>query len=246
MIRSLKILVLALVAALAMSAGGLSTALAQEEQGLLTSEKSTPVTLTAKETGGAGANALTAFGAKAECPGSTYTGHKYNVTPHALILSGATRVTLTPHYKQENCIVAGIWRMTVEMNGCDYVLNIGETTPIGNEEGTYGVTTDIVCPGGKSIAITMYKTEPKHDNDEPFCILKLKEQAGLKGAHATDLGNGYIDIAGTFEGIHIDKAGIEAPFFCPNQTTSTGKLDVDLTVEAVNGTGDPTAISISD
>ena len=245
MARNVKALGLALVAVLALSAVGASAASAQEGQGLLTSEKATPVTLTAKEAGGVGANAFTAFGSKVECPGSTYTGHKYNVTPHAFILSGASRITLTPDYTQENCVAAGIWRMTVEMNGCDYVLHIGNTIPPGNED-TYSVTTDIVCPAGKSIAVEIYKTEPKHDNDEPFCISDLKDQAGIKGAHATDLGNGHIAITGTFEGIHMQKTGIEVSVFCPNETITNGKLDIDLTVEADNETGDPTAISISD
>jgi hypothetical protein len=245
MIRNLKALGLALVAVFALSVVVASAASAQEaEQGLLTSEGQAPVTLTAEETG---TNFLTAAGVTVKCPGSTYTGHKYNVTPHSFILSGATKVTITPHIKQENCVAAGIFRMTVHTNGCDYVLNIGETSPIGNDEGTYDVTTDIVCPAEKAIVVTMYTTEPKHNKDEPFCVLHIKEQTGLQGAHATDTGNGHIDIAGTITGVTATRTvSAHAPILCPHTTTSAGEFDIDLTVKAHNEAGKSTAISISD
>lgn len=242
-----KSLGVALTTAIALCAVAAPVALAQEEQGLLTSP--TPVTLNAAETGepASNANALTAFGAAIRCPGSTYTGHKYNVTPHDLILSGAVRITLTPHYKQENCTAAaGIFRATVQTNGCDYVLRLGKTEPVENDEDTYAASTDIVCPPGKSIEVRVYTTEPKHDNDEPFCIAHVREQVGLEGAHFTDTGTGLIDIEGTFEGVHAERTTLADPVLCPTQTTSIAKFDIDLTIDARSAGGEPKALSISE
>jgi hypothetical protein len=129
MIRNPKALGLALVAVFAMSA--MATSAASAQQGELTSKPVEGVTLIGSETGEAGSNALTAFGLRIECPQSTYTGHKYSETPHTLIPNGATTVTLTPDYKEENhnCrSFPGNFPMTVSMNGCDYVLHFGETT----------------------------------------------------------------------------------------------------------------------
>jgi hypothetical protein len=237
--------VVGVVVAVGLAMGAIAAPVAQaQEQGLLTSPG--PVTLTAVETGESGSSALTAFGVSIDCPGCTYSGHKYNVTPRALLLSGAVRVTLTPHYKQENCTTIGAFRTTIHTNGCDYVLHIEATDPAENNEGTYSVKTDIVCPQEKGIEITVYTTEPKHDNDEPFCVVTLKGQAGLAGAHVVDTGNGYIDIEGTFEGVHIERKTFADPVLCPTQTNSTAKLDVDLTVEAHNAAGEPKSISISE
>ena len=246
MTRNLRTLGVALSVAFALSAVAASVASAQGEQGLLTAPKFSPMTLRAEEIGGEGANSLTAFGVKMECPGSTYTGHKYNVTPHAFILTGATNITLTPHYKQESCVVSKILRMTVQTNGCDFAVHLGETSPAGNNERTYAVTTDIICPVEKELTMKAYTTEPKHEKGESFCELHIKSQAGLKGAHATDTGNGYVDIGGQIEGAHVLRTGTADPLLCPEGTTTTGKFDIDFTIEGHNEGGEPVAISISE
>jgi hypothetical protein len=189
----------------------------------------------------AGSNATTMFGAKTECPGSTFTGHKYNETPHRFIPNGATTITLTPHYK--NCAVSGI-PITVDMNGCDYVLHIGQTT---GAAGTYGVTTDIVCPVGQEIRMTLFGGATKHAESKPFCKIDIKEQAGLKGLHATNTETGYFDLSGTLEGLHMLRTNIEFPILCPNNTTTTeAKYDFDLTVKGLNEAGASTPIALSD
>jgi hypothetical protein len=241
MICDLKTLGLALVAIFALSAVAASAASAQ--QGLLTSDG--PVTLRAEETGEK-ANSITMFGFRAECPGSIGTGHQYNVTPHTLIPSGETTFTLTPHLKQinHNCRVSpGNFPATTDFNGCDYVAHIGETTV---SAGTYGGTSDIVCPPGKSITWTVFTTTTAETNNEPFCVLHIKEQAGLAGAHVTDTGNGYIDLTGTVENIHAEKTNIGThPILCPNQTTAAAKFDIDVTVKGLNEEGEPTVIALS-
>jgi hypothetical protein len=246
MIRSLKTLGLALVAVLALSAMAASAASAQ--QGKLTSDG--PVTLIAAETGAAGANALTAFGNRVECPGSSYTGHKYNVTPHALIPSGETTITVTPHYKQTagNCkavTALGTFRATVDVNGCDYVMHLGATT--GGVAHTYGVTTDVVCPVGKEIEITVFTNEADHTANKPFCVQKVPAQTGKPGIHATDTTNGHVDLAGTVTGLTVNQpASASHPFLCSAKHTLTGEFHLDVTGRGVNSLGGATNVSISE
>ena len=86
---------LSLIAAIVLSAAITSVASAQAN-GRLTSIGN--VTLKGTEIEGI-PNALTAFGLKTLCPGSTYIGHKYNITPHTFIPSGAETITFTPQPK---------------------------------------------------------------------------------------------------------------------------------------------------
>jgi hypothetical protein len=251
MILNLKPLGLVLVAVLAVSAVVASAASAQ---GKLTSDG--PVTLVAEETGGAGSNVVTAFGFKGECPGSIGTGHKVLTEAetkegkkHELIPSGAMTFTLTPHFNEanHNCkIVGSNFPLTTDLNGCDYVTHIGQTSG-GN--GTYSGTTDIVCPPGKEIVITIFTNITEETNNKPFCIVEIKPQTGLTGIHGTDTGNGFIDLTGAIEGIHATKTnatGLSHLVLCPNQTTTTAKMDGDGTVRGFNSVGLPTAISLSD
>jgi len=243
MTRNLKALGRALAAALAIGAVAASGAVAQ--QGTLTSDG--PVTQIATQTGGAGANTLSAFGLTIECPGSSYTGHKYNVTPNELIPNGATTATLFPHFNQanHNC-KAGSLPLTIELNGCDDVVHLGETT--GGVAGTYGVTLDFVCPAGKEVAVTIWtNTTDETNNVEPFCILRIPPQTGLKGLHVTDTGNGHVDFIGTIEGVKASrsKGSNDAPILCPTQETTAAKISLDLTGKGLNAAGEPTAISLS-
>jgi uncharacterized protein (DUF1499 family) len=226
---------------------------ASAQQGVLTSDGL--VTLTGTETG-VEANRLTAFGLFVECPGSTYTGHKYNVTPHTFISSGATTITISPKYKEKtaegapNCKASSGTNATVDLNGCDYVAHLGQTTPAENKEGTYGVTFDVVCPAGKEITVTVWLSENAHTTElsAPQCILHIPSQTSLSGAHATETGNGTIDLTGTIEGLTVKQT--RNSIFCPagGGGTSThdpaGKFDLDVNVTGKNEFGEPTAITL--
>jgi len=234
MIRNLKVMGLALVAVFALSAVVASAASAQ---GKLTSDG--PVTLTGSEVG-AEPDGLEAFGLKVQCPGSTITGHAYNVTPHGLIANGATTATLTPHYKQanENCTVApGGFIATVDMNGCDYVIHIG-TLP--------AVTLDVICPVGQEITVTIFTNAHDHTvTNKPMCILHIKEQKGLAGASVTN-GVGDLNIAGTVTGIHVFRTSTGThPVLCPSATITTGKFILNDTAKGTNGAGAATSVSVS-
>jgi hypothetical protein len=246
MIRNLKVLGVALAAVFAMAA---VTASAASAQGKLTSTG--PVTLTGTETGEAAANRLTAFGAFVQCPGSTYTGHKAVTTPHAFIASGSTSATLTPHYKQTtgtgapNCTGSLGTSATVDLNGCDYLINLGATT--GGVAGTYGVKFDVVCPAGKSITVTIWLSESAHTTEpgSPKCIIHVPAQTGLAGAHATNTGNGSIDLTGTVTGITATQT--RNSILCPSGThTAAAEFHLDANVTGKSELGDPTSISLSD
>jgi hypothetical protein len=247
MIRNLKVLGLALVAMLALTAVAASVASAQ--QGKLTSDGS--FTLKGEETG-VEANFLEAFGLKVQCPGSTYTGHKLGSTTE-LITSGSTTGTLTPQYKQanHNCnVTPGNFKATIDMNGCDYVAHLGVTT--GGVAGTYGVTFDVVCPNEQtSITVTVWTTSALETSEpnNPMCKLHVRGapfNQGLKGAHATDSGAGDITLTGTVEGINVQKTKTTHSLLCPTAESNTGKFGLDVTVKGLNGAGGATNISISE
>jgi hypothetical protein len=240
------------VAVFALSAMAASVASAQ--QGFFTSDG--PVTLTVTENAG-GVNATTMFGLTIKCPGSTYTGHKYNVTPHTFIpngsTNGSTTVTMTPHYKQiaangdANCrMTPGNFPVTIHMNSCDYVAHLGATTGGAN---TYGITLNIICPQGNEITLTTWTTDHEHTTKlEPFCVIHVGPQTGLIGGHAADTTNGTVDLSGTIEGIKATRTPITGThtLLCPESTTSTAKLDINLTVKGINEAGGSTSIGISE
>jgi hypothetical protein len=246
MTRNLKILGLALMAALALSAVVASSASAQK----LTSDGS--VTLKADETGVETDNALTSeSGNKVTCPGSSYTGHKYNVTPHALIPSGEKTLTVTPHYNQanHNCQVTAAFGIrypaTVHMSGCDYVMHLGATT--GGVAHTYGVTTDIVCSSGKEITITIYTNNADHDKEIPFCVQHIPPQVNRPGLHATDTTNGHVDLKGTITGLTVNQTTSPTGhhFLCPARHETNATFHLDVTGTGFNSLGGKTNISLS-
>jgi hypothetical protein len=226
MIRNLKALGLVMVAAIAMSS--IMSSAASAQQGMLTSDG--PVTLH----GEAGTYAWFTFGVTGECKGASFTGHKYNVTPHTFINSGATQITLTP-LSFPDCTVTypviGKHTFTVTMNGCDYVLNIEGTV----EKNIYAFATDIVCPEGKAIEL---------DNWFPFpnCTVTIKPQSGIKGGKVKSMESGDIALEGEFKKILIEKHGS----MCQSEVSENDSPAFGLTVEGRNEIGVPTAIAISD
>ena len=249
MIRNLKTLGLALVAVFAFSAMAATAASAQ--QGELTSDG--PVTLTISETGALGSNKLVAFGNETTCLGSTYTGHKYNVTPHELIPPGATTATITPHYKQLtaegkiNCKAAGL-PATVTTNGCDFVFHVGGA--VGGDTTTFTVTADVVCPAGKKIEVEAYTGEGEGILACRVTVGSVDSTGkavnqGLSGPHLKHTNTGGaddIDISGIFKNVHAERhAGL-----CGGaSTTNVGEFFIDATVTGHNSLKQPTAVTVT-
>jgi hypothetical protein len=238
MIRNLKVLGLALAAVFALSAVAATAASAQN--GTLTSTG--PVTLTATEDAGT-QNAFTAFGLAVECPGSTYTLHKLNETPHKFIPNDSSTATVTPHYKQPCIAQPGSFPATVDMNGCDYGLTLGPTTGIANQ---YSATFHVVCSGTNQITVTVFTNATKHAENKPFCKIHVGTQSGLAGATVKDNGNGTIQLKGPVKNITAQKTnGGEDPLLCAAAQTTTAEYHISVTASGKNELGGATSVSLS-
>jgi hypothetical protein len=238
MTRNLKALGLALVAVFAISAVAASTASAQgAHNGMLTADG--PMTLKGTLTGEELANSLTSFGQKVTCPEAIYTGHKYNITPHEKIPSGATTVTITPHYGI--CRINPTIRMTVDMNECDYVFHLTETVT-GTVNDEYKITATIVCPTGHHISLTLFTNEEFHKvKKQSFCHITITEAPSYDGLIARDTTNGSIDITGKIPGIVASKEFVvgtdeDKGILCPTEETKAAELHIDINVKDTSGT----------
>jgi hypothetical protein len=232
MIRGCRSIGLILIAAFATSAVVASAASAQ--QGHLTAEG--PVTLVGTPTISPDVSDFTFFGSKnSECPMYTYTGHKYNVTPHELIPSGASTITLSVSYGQF-CNVGGV-PMTADMNGCDFALDIEGTT--GSAD-TWAVRTTVACPAGAHIQTTLFSSGA---HSFRVCTITIEENAaGYTGLEITDKTNGKVDLTGTASGIKVSRSGLG----CSAKTEENAKVDVDMAVVGKSFAGKETAIVLSE
>jgi hypothetical protein len=239
MTHNLKVLGLALAAVFALSA--ISASAASAQNGKLTSTG--PVTLKAVNQGAASENQWEEFGFNLRCPNVVYTGHKVNVTPHEAIPSGASEITITPHYGA--CTGLG-FPATIDMNGCDYVIDIKETVVGGTDE--YKIDTTIKCEAGKHIKKTSFTTSA-HNASEMFCEIEITEKTtAYTGLVLKDTTNGTGDIKGTLTGFEAHKRpGPHSSIFCPSpeQTTTTGALKLNVKVEGFTAGGAVTSIGIS-
>ncbi|HET8862666.1 MAG TPA: hypothetical protein VFM94_05390 [Solirubrobacterales bacterium] len=228
MIRNLKALGLALVAVFALSATTASAASAQTQGTLTTSDGTAKTLLGTVDEDFLTGNSFTAFKEVVECTKTLYTGHKWNVTPHEAVPHKATTATITPHYS--DCFAfPGELPATVFLNGCDYVVHIGETTGLSGNE--YKATADIVCPPNKTIQIGVYSSST---HGLLLCTLDVMSATGVGGAEwvHNKAGEGDdIDLAGTFKPFTVVKSGL-----CGSATDKEGKLDVNTTIEASDGT----------
>ncbi len=236
--RYLKNLGLALVSVLVIGAVAASMASAQ---GKFTSTG--PVTLIGTLTGTESENALTAFGFTIACPAATYTGHKLNATPHELVPNGATAITVTPNYGACRLFATGLGA-TVDMNGCDYVLDLENTTGGADE---YLVRFTITCPSNQHIKLTMF-TNVSHSEANHFCDVTITENIlGKVGLRAKGTTNGTFDIVGAVGSFEADKAaGPDKGILCPASETMNALLDIDITVSGRNASGGATSIGLSD
>jgi len=153
MIRNLKVLGLALVAVLAMSAVAASMASADA----FTSEKS-PVLLTGKQI--APGDVFTTTAGTVKCKEVSYKATTGTPT---------TTISATPTYPaktasgEQNCTGFG-FPAEVTTNGCTYLFHLGAATT---------GTLDIVCPAEKEITVTAVSA----GTDK--CIVHVPAQVGL-------------------------------------------------------------------
>lgn len=234
MIRSLKILGLALTVVLALSA--IAAAAASAWPARLVSDG--PVTLVGTQTGLSSSNRLSAFGMSTQCLGATYTGHKWASTPHQLIPSSSDLITITPHYG--SCTTAG-FPSTIDMNGCDFELWMSDTVSTDQ----YGSSTELRCPAEKHVTVTIFSSSTKHFEGKPFCHITITETAGgYIGIRVTDTTNGLVDISGEMTNISAHKSSPTGSILCPTESTSQASISQDLTVQGRNAAGESTPIAI--
>jgi hypothetical protein len=235
MTRNLKALGLALVAVFAM---GAVVASAAQAQGMFTTTG--PTTLRAVNEVPPELNVLTALKGGIACPNVVYTGHKVAETPHKFLANGAKETTITPHYG--HCTGPAGTGATVDMNGCDYVFDLlGEAAA-----DKYNIRATVICPAGKHITITFWKTPKEHTEvgKVPFCHATVTESAaGYLGLTATDLTNGHLTVKGSVGGIVVDKPAMGV--LCPAEEDKNGELHISINVEGRNEAGKTTAISLS-
>jgi hypothetical protein len=238
MIRNLKVLGLALAAVFALSAVAATAASAQV--GTLTSTGN--VTLTATENAGQ-KNAFTAFGGiEIECPGTIYTLHKLNETPHKFIPNDVSQATITPHYKEPCVTKPGNFPTTIDMNGCDYSMTLG-TTVVANQ---YNTIFHVVCPGTNQITVTVFTNATKHAEKKPFCTIHIGTQTPTGTMPtATDNLNGQIQLNGTVKGIAAQRTNDEDPLLCAATQTATAEYHINVTATGKNEAGGATAVSLS-
>jgi hypothetical protein len=165
-----------------------------------------------------------------KCPESHYIGT--NVGGLEPIPTGSESTTLLPSYT--SC-KAGVFPITIALNGCHYVLLVGETTGGGD---TYAVGTDLICPEGKSMHIT-YFSDGEHKN--AVCTVVLGPQSGLTGLHATDTTNGKLLISGAAGGIKGSRSGSA----CSSGSTEAAALNANFELSGQNEEAGATTVSIS-
>lgn len=162
---NLKVLGLAFVAMLAMSAFTASAAQALT-QGQFTAD-GYPAVAHGTEEGEA--NFLEATpGSKIECD-STY---------EATLSGPSTKLTVTPHYT--NCPGGRV----VDLNGCHFEFSAGTNTSASDTHGTAA----IICPVGKQIEVTVILF------GSTICAVDIPAQSGLTGVTFTNVANGDVTV----------------------------------------------------
>ncbi|MGB7588772.1 MAG: hypothetical protein WBM00_08695, partial [Solirubrobacterales bacterium] len=223
MTRNLKALALALVAVFAISAVVASAASAADdftaaEYGVHISGQDTEV----------GGSTLTAVGVAIACNTAEYTIADPEALEEPYFLQGpTTSLTMRPTY--EECS-GGERSVTIAMNGCDYKFHLVEETK---------VSTDLVCPEGKTADFTIYEAGKEHTEANEWCNFHIKGQTGLNGLAASNEG-GKIRLKGTVE--KISTTFTKRPCTANLHLTLNIKADIDTTFEGENEAGGTDAI----
>jgi hypothetical protein len=160
MIRNIKVLGLAVIAAMAVSAVAASAALAIPQ---FTAE-SYPVTIHGSNT--KGTEVFETEGGNVECDASY----------HAVLSEPSSTLNITPNYT--NCDAFGFLEAEVNEEGCSYVFHATEKSKNAKgepEADKYKAHTDVVCPAGQSIKISVFT-----------CKAEVKAQTGLTTVEITN------------------------------------------------------------
>jgi hypothetical protein len=179
MTRNLKVLGLALVAALAMSAVAASAASATPFE--FHSEASSTVLTGSQE----GTDVFTTDAGTVSCGEANYIGSQSAAT--------TTTVSVLPTYS--NCTAFGFISVPIVVNGCEYLFHAGTASTTGEPPVThYEGTADVVCPAGKVIEVKA-----------PGCTVTVGSQTGLqKVTYTNKEGGGFEDVT-----VDVNMTGIK-------------------------------------
>jgi hypothetical protein len=234
MIRQFKALGLALVAILAMSALGASTADA-EKGAVLTAEKY-PAKFDGTQTT---AVIMNRAGRQTTCAGATVTTE---------ITGPATTGSGIPVF--ENChtiILGNKFPITVTMNGCELVLHA--TADFIGGVHTYTAIGDLVCPEGKQMETHVYSNATKHLENVSLCTYKTPPQSGLKGIDITNKApaggtKDHIEVHLNISGITTLRTGGSA-LTCGAEHDGNTTLMGSILVQGTTQIGEPNGLTVS-
>ena len=235
MSRNLKLLGLALVAVLALSAVSSSPAFAL-----------TPKAKVAEGDGNLeatqiGTNQLTLSGGRTfQCTTVKLTASLAAVSP--------TVENIVPTYSGCTSTLAGVTLpATVTVNTCTYTAHVGATTGVTDQ---YAATADIRCPAGKVIDLEIYKegtTPPNHNPANELCHYTVGgavggANQGLGSPTATNITTSDIEANLNISGIAYTRTNGSIPN-C-GAATSTATLSGKLTIVGKTTAGAASIVQI--
>jgi len=207
MIRKTKVLGLACVAVLAMSALGASAAQAEVKTTFDMGATSGTI-----EGAQVGQQVFTTDAGTVTCTTSTLSG--------SFTAASTTEQTATPTYG--GCTAFGFVGATIAMNGCDYLFK-GTTTKAPEPAETLA-TVDIICPKEKEITVTAFT-----------CVVHVEPQTNLE--HIKFVNNKTktpddVDAEATLTKIKYTPTSGCPGEFTPGKTTEDGTFNGKATVKA--------------
>ncbi|HET8862438.1 MAG TPA: hypothetical protein VFM94_04215 [Solirubrobacterales bacterium] len=224
MIRNLKAMVLAVTALCAV--GAMVAPAAPADQ--LTSDGS--VTITGKDSS---KSTFTGFGLSASCQGE-YTVGLENQTPHTYFdpsILFVARFTVAPHYtKCDSTSGESQLSSTLTMNGCDYLVEIGNGTE----------SWEVVCPEGQQIEMHSYSSS---SHSLSLCTVSIPDQSGISGGDVENVKEGGVEkltVKESLSSINATRSGL-----CGSGGTESAAMDLHVVISGVNKKGEPTGISIT-
>jgi hypothetical protein len=204
MLRNLKNLGLAFVAALAISASAVPAAQAQPTFTC----SAYPCAATGSNT--KGSETFTTSGGMPQCDSHFLIGQ----IGGGNIQFPASKVTVTPSY--DNCEAFGFFQAAFHENGCDYVFTATEQVAMNQ----YRHHVDLICPSGS----------PGFTITAGTCEVDILPQSNLTTVVTTNLSSGSVTVQQLVANMtmNVTKDGFGCAFSGTGHTTSTYHGDVVL------------------
>jgi len=135
-------------------------------------------------------------GIKAECQIASF---------HGALTGASSTLTITPHYTE---CPSGSFILTLDLNGCDYLLHAGEGEP-GDD--SYDAALEITCPEGQEMQVTVFG-DPCSFHIPPQTISEGIQITNLTGSSPSDI---TLDIQVAMKGTGT------GTFLCPSSVKNS-------------------------